>query len=142
MARVVLVDTGPLVALLCRDDRHHAWVRERFAEIAPPLLTCEAVLAEADHLVRRGGARGGAVVELVRRGVVRVALELAHELESITAIQERYRDVPASLADACLVRLSEIHDDCRVMTFDSDFRVYRRRGREVVPVWMPPATET
>ena len=137
MARVVLVDTGPLVALLCRGDRHHAWVRERFAEIAPPLLTCEAVLAEADHLARHGGARGGNVAQLVRRGVVRVALELSREIESVAAIQDRYRDVPASLADACLVRLSEIHDDCRVMTFDADFRIYRRRGREVVPVWMP-----
>lgn len=139
MPRVVLVDTGPLVALLCRDDRHHGWVRERFAEIEPPLLSCEAVLAEADHLVRRNGgaARGGSVLELVRRGVLKLGLDLAREIEPVASIQARYRDVPASLADACLVRLSELHDDCRVMTFDSDFRVYRRRGRESIPVWMP-----
>jgi len=112
-------------------------MRERFAEIEPPLLTCEAVLSEADHLSRCHGRAPGSVAGLLRRGVVRVGLELAKEIEAIAALQVRYQDTRASLADACLIRMSEIHDGSRVMTFDSDFRIYRRRGREVIPTWMP-----
>jgi len=137
MSAPILIDTGPIVALLCQSDRHHHWARDRFAEIEPPLLSCEAVLAEADHLTRRHGRAPGSVAGLVRRGVIRVGLELAKEIEAVAAIQIRYQDTPASLADACLIRMSEIHDGSRVLTFDSDFRIYRRRGREVIPSWMP-----
>jgi predicted nucleic acid-binding protein len=142
MPAPILIDTGPIVALLCQSDRHHIWARERFAEIEPPLLTCEAVLSEADHLVRRHARATGIVVGLLRRGVLRLGFELAREIEAIAAIQARYQNRPASLADACLIRMSEIHDGSRVLTVDSDFRVYRRRGREVIPTWMPdgPAT--
>lgn len=49
----------------------------------------------------------------------------------------RYADVPMSLADACLVRMSELSDDASVLTLDSDFRIYRRLGRQAIPLLTP-----
>ena len=134
--RATIVDTGPIVAFLNARDRHHAWAADQFASLAPPLLTCEAVLSEASYLVR--GLPGGpaAVVELVVRGVVIPVFRLQDEITPVKAIVKRYgRD----LADACLVRLSELHSDCVVITVDSEFRdVYRRFGRKVIPTRLPP----
>jgi predicted nucleic acid-binding protein len=134
--RAVIIDTGPLVAFLNRRDRHHVWASEQFGALAPPLLTCEAVLSEAAYLVR--GLAGGpdAILEFVARGVVKPTFRLQEEVSSVKALMRRYaRD----LADACLVRMSEIHSDCVVLTIDSEFRdVYRRHGRQVIPTILPP----
>jgi predicted nucleic acid-binding protein len=94
-------------------------------------------LAEADHLVRRAGRPGGVVIELVQRGVLKVGLDVGEESSAIARIQAKYRDRPASLADACLVRMTEIHDGSVVMTFDGDFRVYRRHSRRAIPLLTP-----
>lgn len=134
MSRGVLLDTGPLVALLCAQEPRHAWTVEQFSRLEPPLLTCGPVLAEADHLVRRAGQPGGVVIELVRRGVLKIGIDLGTEAGAIARIQAKYRDRPASLADACLVRMTELHDGSAVMTFDGDFSVYRSRGRRVIPL--------
>jgi predicted nucleic acid-binding protein len=135
--RIVLLDTGPLVALLCAREGRHAWTVEQFSRIEAPLLTCEPVLAEADHLVRRAGQSGSVVIELVRRGVLKIGLDIEEESGAIERIQTKYRDRPASLADACLVRMTEIHDGSVVMTFDGDFRVYRRHSRRAIPLLIP-----
>jgi predicted nucleic acid-binding protein len=134
--RAAIVDTGPLVAFLNGRDRHHAWAAEQFGSLTPPLLTCEAVLSEAAYLVR--GLAGGpeAVLELVGRDVVRPSFRLQDEIVAVKALVRRYaRD----LADACLVRMSELHADCVVLTIDAEFRdVYRRHGRQVIPTLLPP----
>lgn len=137
MSRVILIDTGPLVALLCAQERRHAWVVEQLSIVPAPLLTCEAVLSEADHLLRRVRAETGLVLELLRRGVLSIDLNLAEQAAAVARIQAKYRDVPASLADACLVRLSELRESCAVLTFDSDFRIYRRNGRQAIPLLSP-----
>jgi len=137
VARVVLLDTGPLVALLCVRESRHAWTVEQFSMLEPPLLTCEAVLTEADHLVRRARGKPGAVVELLHRGVFNIGLDLEAESGAIAKIQAKYRDRSASLADACLVRMAELHDGSRLMTFDDDFRIYRSHGRRVIPLLTP-----
>jgi predicted nucleic acid-binding protein len=134
--RVAIVDTGPVVAFLNRRDRHHAWAAEQFGGLSPPLLTCEAVLSEAAYLVR--GLAGGpeAVLELVARGVVKPTFRLQDEVSTVKALVKRNaRD----LADACLVRMSELHSDCVILTIDTEFRdVYRRHGRQVIPTLLPP----
>jgi predicted nucleic acid-binding protein len=137
MGRIVLLDTGPIVALLCAGEAWHDWTLEQFSNLEAPLLTCEAVLAEADHLVRRAGKAAGVVIELVNRGALKIGLNLGSEAGAVSRIQAKYRDRPASLADACLVRMSEIHDDSIVMTFDHDFSVYRRQGRRAIQVLRP-----
>ena len=101
------------------------------------MLTCEPVLTEAAFLLKREGHDADPVFELLKRGVIRIALDIEKELEDLRALMRRYRNRPMSLADACLVRLSEIHSDAEVFTLDSDFRIYRRHGNKVIPVLMP-----
>ena len=135
--RKVLLDTGPLVAFLNRRDRYHKWAIGQWERCAPPLLTCEAVVAEACFLLRNlhGGSRS--VIELVKRGVVAVAFDLQAEAAPIARLMTRYADVPMSLADACLVRMTELQEDSLVLTMDQDFHVYRRHGRQAVHARMP-----
>ncbi len=137
MSSHLILDTGPWVALHCRGDTHHEWAKTQFSQYAGPFLTCEAVVAETCFLLSRAGFDPGRALALIERGVVRVALSLAEQVGAMRALFERYGNVPASLADACLVRMSELYEPCRVLTLDSDFRVYRRHGRKVIPVLTP-----
>ena len=135
MARVVLADTGFLVALVSRRDRHRSWAAAIAGELAHPWITCEAVLSEAFHLVGTPGVP--AIAALLRRGVLISAFDLAANLEPVLALVDKYADVPMSLADACLVRLSETASDPVVVTTDADFRLYRRHSRHVIPCRTP-----
>ncbi len=74
---------------------------------------------------------------LLERQAVKIAFRLDEEHESVGRLMAKYADVPMSLADACLVRMSESLARPKIMTLDGDFRVYRRAGRHVVPVMMP-----
>jgi len=133
----VLLDTGPLVASVNARDGFHEWARTQLAHIEPPMLTCEAVLAESCFLLQRLPGGSKAVLELVRRGIVEVAFRVEDHAEALMKLTAKYADVPMSLADACLVRMSEIHRDRSVMTLDADFRIYRRLGRQVIPTRTP-----
>ena len=137
MRRYVILDTGPLVALLNRRDRHHGWAREQWTHIAPPLLTCEAVLAEACFLVRRFDGGQAAVLALASRGVLDLSFHVAEETTAVSRLLKKYQDVPMSLADACLVRMAERCAESVVFTMDSDFMVYRKNGRQLVPMLAP-----
>lgn len=133
----VVVDAGPIVAWINRADAHHRWTRAQFERLRPPLLTCEAVLAEAAFLLEYAGADPTTVAALTVNGVFSVAPVLGEEAGAVLQLMRRYRSIPMSLADACLVRLSETAPNAIVFTLDSDFRIYRRRGRAVIPVLMP-----
>jgi predicted nucleic acid-binding protein len=136
--RVVLADTGPIVAYLNRRDRHHAWSVSAFMELRPPLLTCEAVLSEAAFLLRSSPG-GDRLMDLVTRGVLDIAFALRPEALAVDRLLRRYRSLPMDLADACLVRMSEVHPDSVVLTVDTEFRdMYRRNGRQVIPTLLPP----
>jgi predicted nucleic acid-binding protein len=76
---------------------------------------------------------------LIERGVVRIAMSLYDEIAAVRALFERYDNVPASLADACLIRLAELHEPSRVLTLDSDFHIYRRHGRKSIGLITPAA---
>jgi predicted nucleic acid-binding protein len=136
--RNVVVDAGPLAALVNSRDQWHEWARSQFDEVVPPLVTCESVLSEACFLAR--GTHGGVdkVLGLVERGVVTLGLSLRDHFGEVAALMRRYSNVPMSLADACLVRMSELVANCVVFTLDSDFRIYRRHGRQKIPLVMPP----
>ena len=133
----IILDTGPLVALLNRRDNYHVWARTCFAEAEPPLLTCQAVISEACFLVRTLSNGPQTVLELLQQGVVAIPLRLDEEAKRLARLLARYASVPMSLADACLVRMAEQQAQGVVMTLDSDFRIYRKHGRQVVPTIMP-----
>jgi len=134
VTRGALVDTGPLIAFLSATDAHHAWVKRAMAQVTPPLVTCEAVVAEACHLLRRARTDSVVVLRMIEDDLLHVDFDLADEA---ARLMERYRNVPMSLADACLVRMSELSSRAFVVTLDSDFTVYRRHGRQVVPLLAP-----
>jgi len=122
----VLLDTGPLVALLSKDDANHERARRLFGACVPPFRCCEAVVAEACFLMRKVHAGGPAeVVALGRRGVYSIALSLDEHWTNIEGLLKKYADRPISLADACLIRCAEIHEEARILTFDADFGVYK-----------------
>lgn len=122
----VLLDTGPLVALLSANDANHDRARLVFAECQPPFRCCEAVIAEACFLMRKVHSAGPAqVAALGRRGLFTMALTVEAHWPNIEALLKRYADRPISLADACLIRCAEIHDEPRIATFDRDFAVYK-----------------
>jgi predicted nucleic acid-binding protein len=136
---VAIVDTGPLVAFFDRAERHHRWVVERFAELDAPLLVYEPVLAEAMYLLARYPKAADAVLQLIQNGALSVSFRLDQHLGALRKLLQKYRDTPMSLADACIVRMSEIHDRHAVLTLDSDFPVYRKHGRASLTLIHPAA---
>ena len=135
MARSVLVDAGFLVALLSRRDANHHWAAAQAERLPPPWRSCDAALSEAFHLL---GARGvSGLTALLRRRAVVSAFHLGEEVEEVLTLMQKYADLPMSLADACLVRMTEALTDPILLTTDTDFRIYRRHSRQTVPCVMP-----
>jgi predicted nucleic acid-binding protein len=137
MAKTVVIDSGAIVAALRRRDQHHAWARAHFGAETEPFLTCEAVISESFFLLQR--ARGGkeALCGLLERGIVRVNFSFTDQLTETLRLLRRYDDTPMSFADACLVRMAEQIQGAVVFTTDSDFRTYRKNGRQIIPLIMP-----
>jgi predicted nucleic acid-binding protein len=132
----VLLDTGPLVAYLNPHDAYHAWAVEAFDRFDAALVTCEPVLTEACLLIARTRRPATLVLEYVTRGEVTIGLRVDEELAAVQTLMQRYADVPMSLADACLVRLTEL-TGLPVCTLDSDFTIYRARGRRPLELITP-----
>jgi uncharacterized protein len=130
-----ITDTGYLVALVRGEDEHHEWATALASEFELPLLTCEAVLAEtAFHL-----QSNTYVLTMLKRGALRIAFDCASNLNQLFDLSTRYADRRPDLADLCLIRMSELYPRHPVITVDeSDFRVYRRNKREVIPLICPP----
>jgi uncharacterized protein len=135
MAETALADSGFLVALLRARDRDHQWAVAQTPRVPPPWRTCEAALSEAFHLLGSFGA--SELTGLLRLRGVLVSFEFGPEQDAVLTLMQKYSDVPMSLADACLVRMSEIFPEPIVLTTDSDFRLYRRHSRQVIPCVMP-----
>jgi predicted nucleic acid-binding protein len=130
-----IADTGYLVALLIRDDEHHDWATGLAPQFVLPLLTCEAVLAEAAFHLRSSAY----LLALLQRGGIRVAFDIESQVEHLESLATRYADRQPDLADLCLVRMSELYPRHTVITVDEeDFRVYRRNKREAIPLLCPP----
>ena len=137
MAKIVLIDSGPIVAVLRRRDQYHAWARAHFESSDQSFATCEAVISESHFLLQ--GTPGGAeaLYALLERGIISVSFSLTRQLAETVRLIRRYSDVPISLTDACLVRMAELEESTVVFTTDADFRLYRRNGRQVIPLITP-----
>jgi len=130
-----IADTSFIVAFLNYDDRYHDWAKEIGRTVSDPFFTCEAVLAETAFQV--GSA--SRVLALLQDGFLKIAFDVAENIEEIQVLAERYRDRTPDLADLCLIRMSELYDDLPVVTVDeSDFCVYRKNRRDVIPIVCPP----
>lgn len=138
----LLLDTGPLVALLDGRDQYHSWAKEQLRPVDGPLLTCEAVLAETHFLLRHLRAAQEAVLDMMSDGLIQAAFRLQEESKNVSQLFKRYSNVPMSMADACLVRMAELYPGSSVLTLDSDFRIYRMQGRQVVSTIIPVSRRT
>ena len=135
MASSALVDAGFLIALLNRRDANHRWAVAQAPRQPPPWLTCEAALSEALYVLGTVGVPK--LAALLRRGSVTCAFRFGDDFEAVLRLLDKYADVPISFADACLVRMTETLNDPVLLTTDSDFRIYRRHGRQTIPCLLP-----
>jgi len=132
-----LLDTGPLVGALDRDDKWYTWAAKLFASIRQPALTCDAVISEACFLLRGTPDSRGKIFALVERGILRVVPILPDESPAVRTLLARYGQ-RMDYADACLVRLSELFRGHTIVTTDAeDFRIYRRFGRQSLALQAP-----
>lgn len=137
MRRQLLLDTGVLVALLSKADDFHQWATTTVTMVNQPLLTCEAVITEACFLLQRDSRSQQAVLSLVNKGAVQIGFCLSDEVQAIEELITRYENVPMSVADACLVRMAELHPESTILTLDSDFRIYRKHRNQQIPLITP-----
>lgn len=137
MKSTVLVDTGPLIALFNRNDKYHMWSLRYFRELKPPLITCDAVLAEALYILRSNPAAVPFIMGLVEKDVIVSSFSISNNAFAVRKLMTKYQDTPMDFADACVVRMTELIGECRVWTVDSDFKVYRRNGRGIIPLIFP-----
>ncbi len=133
----VILDASPLVALIDKSDRFHHWTEEIWKTIAIPLFTCEAVISETFFLLRRTYGGQEAVISLLKTGVIQISFSLSEELEAVGNLMQKYKSVPMSFADACLVKMSESIAGSTMLTLDRDFRIYRKNRTEAIDVIMP-----
>jgi uncharacterized protein len=134
-----IVDTGPLVAFFDRSERHHDWVAAHVEALEAPLLVCEPVLTEAAYLLSRFPNAQDTLLELFQNGALAMAFRIEDHVEELRKLLRKYRDTPMSLADACVVRMAELHEGHTVLTLDSDFTVYRKHGRTPLTLAYPDA---
>jgi len=134
---IYLVDTGPLVAAFRRPEDRDAftpWAAKLLRSLPYPLFTCDAVLTEAGHFL----GSPAKLLEAVKRGLLVSRFDTQTAAPRLAELVEKYADRSMDFADACLVCMSEQTRDCKVVTIDrADFTVYRRHGREAIPLLLP-----
>ena len=133
----VIIDTGPLVAFLVKEETHHLWVAEQFQRLPAPFLTCEAVLTETFYLLRKLPRGTAKFFTLINSGLLDIDFSILAEGVALEKLVHRFANVPMLLADACLVRLAKLHPRAVVFTLDQDFQIYRLDGRQPIPLLMP-----
>lgn len=137
MAQVVLLDTGPLVAMLDKREQWHSWAITQMRQVQTPLLTCEPVITETCFLLRHLPIALQQLHHWAAQGMLHI-LPLANgNLAPALALMEHYANVPMSFADASLVKHSEVHPEAHIFTLDSDFTIYRRADGTSPPLLAP-----
>lgn len=133
----ILADSGTIAGLIYERDQWHAWSVEKASGLPPPFFTCEAVIVETSFLLKQFPTGRLKLLESIERGDLQISFSLREETASVRALMSKYADLPMSLADACLVRMSELHENSAVFTVDSDFLIYRKSGRKKIPLISP-----
>ena len=133
----LLTDSGPIIAMLDSSDQHHGWAVEQFSHLTGALVTCEGAITEATHLLLDAGVKPWGVLELLERQIITIQFDLESNVDRVLSLMKKYADTPMDFVDACLVVMTEAKRDCRLITLDSDFRIYRRFERQSIPLIMP-----
>ena len=133
----IIADTGVIVGLIYEKDQWHEWAFEQSKQVLPPFYTCEAVITESCFLLQNIPDGEQKVLGMVAAGHLQIDFSLSAEAESIKSLMKKYSDVPMSFADACLVRMSELIENSKVFTIDSDFLIYRKDGKKQIPLIYP-----
>lgn len=135
---MIIVDAGPLIAIVDNAEVDHKPCVEALTQLTAPIITTWPTLTEAMYLL---GSAGGwkaqeALWKLIGRGDLQL-IELDESMCKRTqALMAKYQDMPMDLADASLVAVAETLNMKRIFTLDSDFHVYRFKGRqafEIIP---------
>lgn len=137
MKQVGIVDTGFLVAFLNSTEQYHSWVKKQLNTIPSPLLTCEPVITETFFLLSKINRGEEMFFQLLSQDKIKIPFRLEQELESIKQLMEKYNSVPMSLADACLVRISQLYSNSIILTLDNDFRIYRKHKKQMINLVIP-----
>lgn len=138
MSHRIIIDTGPIVAFFSQNDCYAEWAEEQFRRLKPPFYSCEAVITEAVFLISR--ISNDAPLELFKllaQELIILDFNLREEINIISNLMAKYHKVPMSLADACLVRMSEQHANSLILTLDNDFTIYRKHGRQALELCIP-----
>ena len=133
----IIIDTGVIVAYLSKSDKFHQWAKVELSKINPPLLTCEAVVVESCFLLKSTYGVVDLIFSLLRTKQITIPFSLTNEMAEVEVLMKRYENVPISLADACLVRMSELISGSLILTLDSDFRIYRKNRNEAIDLIIP-----
>lgn len=121
----VLLDTGVIVALLDRSERHHRACVKAVEAVSRPLVTCEAVIAESCFLMRHLTGAAEAIMANVTAGVFQIPFQLSRCAVHVQRILRKYGDRKIDFADACLIHLAGELRTGDILTLDRDFRIYR-----------------
>ena len=135
--RTIIGDTGAIVSAIKGNEHDHLWASENFKRFPKPIVTCEAVISESCFLLGRSQGSQQDLLTLIVAGIIKIDFSLTAEIEPVRALMNKYSNVPMSLADACLVRMSELVKDSAIFTIDSDFHIYRRHRTGRLPLIMP-----
>lgn len=141
MPQPVLIDTGPLVALLDRRESHPQWASGIASRLHGTFLTCGAVLSEATFVLSLHPPAMARLRKLVDDGIVCAVEENTKLWIRALVLMERYANVPMSFADACLIAMTEVTPGARVFTLDRDFLIYRQDGEKPIALLAPFAQE-
>jgi predicted nucleic acid-binding protein len=133
----IIIDTGPLIAFFNKADYYHDWALMQFSRLRPPFRTCEAVISEVAYLLRRTKSGVQNLFTLIERDLLIVSFDLQGEYAAVKTLMKKYDDIPMSVADGCLVRMSEQISNSVIFTLDSDFRIYKKHVRNVIPLIFP-----
>ena len=137
MIKPTIADTGIIVAALNKREKYHVWTLEQMRSLRVPMLTCEAVITEACHLMRTEPNGKEDVLALIERGILEIDFSLQAEVGAIKNLMTKYENVPMDFADGCLVRMSELNENAVIFTLDSDFWIYRKNGRDQISLVIP-----
>ncbi len=133
----IIADAGVIVGLIYEKDQWHKWAFEQANQLAPPFFTCEIVITEACYLLQNVKDGEQTVLSMIADGFLQIDFRLSVEATSVKSLMKKYADVPMSLADACVVRMSERIENAVVFTTDSDFHIYRKNGKRKIDLIIP-----